>query len=113
MRARVKRHGVLRDHAVDDDERCRSCDGVCCRSFVAVELTFAEYERLDALGARRLEFSLRGRHKLVIEDGCEFLVGGRCGIYALRPEICRRFICDDAVGSDGPRPGDRPPARPP
>ncbi len=98
MGARVKRHAILRDRGVDDDWRCRACDGVCCRSFVAVELTWAEYERLEALGARRLEFSLRGRHRLVIDGGCEFLAGGRCGIYDDRPEVCRRFICDDVVG---------------
>ncbi len=102
MRARVKRHATLRDRGVDDDWRCRGCDGVCCRSFVAVELTWAEYERLEALGARRLAFSLRGPHRLVIEDGCEFLVGGRCGIYEQRPEVCRRFICDDVAGCDPP-----------
>jgi Fe-S-cluster containining protein len=102
MRARVKRRGVLRERSVDDDWRCRSCDGVCCRSFVAVELTWAEYETLEALGARRLEFSLARRHKLVIDGGCEFLVGGRCAIYEHRPEVCRRFICDDVAGCEAP-----------
>ncbi len=111
MRARVKRHASLRDRDVADDWRCRACDGVCCRSFVAVELTWAEYETLEALGARRLEFSLRKRHKLVIEDGCEFLVRGRCAIYEHRPEVCRRFICDDVAGCDGP-PADGPAAQP-
>jgi Fe-S-cluster containining protein len=100
MRSRVKRHGILRDRSVDDDWRCRACDGVCCRSFVAVELSWAEYERLAALGATRLELSLRGRHKLVIDGGCEFLAAGRCRIYADRPEVCRRFICDDVAGCE-------------
>lgn len=103
MFARVKRHAFLLDRAVDDDARCRACDGVCCRSFVAVELTWAEYETLQELGARRLEFSLRGRHKLVIEGGCEFLIGGRCGIYAHRPEVCRRFVCDEAAAAHAAR----------
>jgi hypothetical protein len=107
VRARIKRHAHLGERSVDDDPRCRSCDGACCRSFVAVELTFAEYQRLRALGARRLELSLRGPHWLLIENGCEFLAGGRCGIYADRPEVCRRFICDDDVTgrelpADGP-----------
>ncbi len=95
MLARVRRHGVMRDASVDDDGRCRECDGTCCRSFPTVALSWAEYQRLEALGARRLEFSLTRHHVLVIENGCEFLVGGRCSIYADRPEICRRFICDD------------------
>jgi uncharacterized protein len=93
------KRGVLVDHPVDDDPRCRACDGVCCRSFVSVELTFAEYQTLRALGAQRLEFSPRGRHRLLIEHGCEFQVGGRCSIYARRPGICRRFICCDEAGA--------------
>ncbi len=102
MRARIKRHAILSDRAVDGDWRCRSCDGACCRSFVAVELTWAEYQRLKALGARRLELSLRGPHWLLVEDGCEFQVEGRCSIYADRPEVCRRFICDDVAGCAEP-----------
>ncbi len=102
MRARIRRHAILRDRSVDDDWRCRGCDGACCRSFVAVELTFAEYETLRALGARRLEFSLRGPHWLLVENGCEFLVDGRCGIYEHRPGVCRRFICDDVAGCELP-----------
>ncbi len=102
MLARVKRHAVLRDRPVDDDWRCRACDGACCRSFVAVELGWAEYARLEALGAQRLVLSLRGRHRLVIDGGCEFLAGGRCRIYADRPDACRRFICDDVAGCEGP-----------
>jgi len=102
VRARVKRHAHLGDHSVDDDWRCRSCDGACCRSFVAVELTAAEYGRLEALGATRLQLSLRGPHWLLVENGCEFLAGGRCGIYDHRPEVCRRFICDDVAGCPDP-----------
>jgi Fe-S-cluster containining protein len=97
MRARVRRHAVVSDRPVDDHWRCRACDAVCCRSFVALELTWAEFERLEALGARRLQLSLRGPHWLVIEGGCEFLVEGRCSIYTERPDICRRFICDDVA----------------
>jgi Fe-S-cluster containining protein len=32
---------------------------------------------------------------LLIEHGCEFLIGNRCGIYKHRPTICRRFSCRD------------------
>ena len=93
--ARSRRRGVLREVPVDDDPRCAACGGVCCRSFASVPLTWPEYERLQALGAQRLELSLRGPHRLVIDGGCEFLVGGRCAIYAARPELCRRFMCVD------------------
>ncbi len=91
--AAERRRGVLLDHPVDDDPRCRGCDGACCASFPSVAIGWAEYERLRALGAQRLFFSLTGRHRLVIEGGCEFQVDGRCGIYPDRPEVCRRFVC--------------------
>jgi len=58
-----------------------------------VELTWGEYKRLEQLGASRLHLSLYGPHKLIIENGCEFLDHGRCGIYDDRPDICRRFVC--------------------
>lgn len=92
-REREKRHGILLDHPLDDPPCCSTCDAVCCRSFPSVELTWEEYERLHALGARRLEFSLHGPHKLIIENGCEFIDHNRCGIYEDRPQICRRFAC--------------------
>ncbi len=90
---RVKRRCLLMDHPVENEEHCRNCDGECCRSFPALELTWAEFETLKALGSNRLHFSLTGRHKLVIENGCEFLVKGRCAVYDFRPEVCRRFMC--------------------
>ena len=90
-----KLHGILRDSPLDAPERCRECDGVCCRSFAAVEITWEEYERLRALGARRLHLSLYGHHRLEIDAGCEFLARGRCGIYEKRPDVCRRFICEE------------------
>ena len=91
----VKRRGVLLDGWFDGAERCRDCNADCCRGFPSVELTPAEYRVLERLGAVRLEFLLDGRHFLMIENGCEFLVGNRCGIYEQRPAICRRFTCID------------------
>ena len=99
--ARSRRRGV-RSGSVDDDPRCAACDGVCCRSFASVPLSWSELQRLEALGAQRLELSLRGAHLLVIDGGCEFLVAGRCGIYADRPERCRRFICVDEDDDERP-----------
>jgi len=92
-RNREKRRGLLLDEGVDGGERCVSCDASCCRGFPSVELTPDEYAVLERLGAARLEFLLSGRYYLMIENGCEFLVGNRCGIYAHRPAICRRFTC--------------------
>lgn len=90
---RGKRHGVLLDEGVDGGDRCRECDAACCRGFPSVRLTEGEYTRLERLGAVRLQFLLDGSHYLIIENGCEFLVGNRCGIYDHRPAICRRFTC--------------------
>lgn len=88
-----KRHGVMLDSPLDDPACCKNCDAVCCRSFPTVEITWDEYRQLEALGATRLQFSLHGPHKLIIENGCEFLHGSRCGIYEHRPAVCRRFVC--------------------
>ena len=90
-----KLHGELLDTPRDGDERCRKCGGVCCSSFAAIEISWEEYERLQALGACRLRLSLYGPHRLEIDYGCEFLVQGHCSIYKQRPAICRRFTCRD------------------
>jgi len=92
-RVKEKRHGLLLNQPLDDPSCCSTCAALCCRSFPNVDLSWDEYQRLEALGAARLHFSLHGPHKLIIENGCEFLRGNRCGIYDDRPEICRRFIC--------------------
>jgi hypothetical protein len=94
-RPKEKRQGMLLDHPQDGDERCFSCGGDCCRSFTDVELSWEDFERLEKLGASRLQLSLRGPHRLVIDYNCEFLRNGRCSIYEARPEICRRFTCVD------------------
>jgi Fe-S-cluster containining protein len=95
-RQKTKLHGILLDHHQNDNERCQTCDGACCRSFSDVELSWEEFERLHDLGARRLELSLVGHHRLVIDYNCEFLVGGKCTIYEARPDVCRRFTCTES-----------------
>jgi Fe-S-cluster containining protein len=92
-RSRAKLRGVLLDQPLNGDECCQACGGACCRSFSDVALTWDEYKRLQELGATRLQLSLTGPHRLVIDYNCEFLVNGRCSIYEDRPEICRRFSC--------------------
>ena len=90
-----KYHGILLDAPMDCDDRCKNCGGVCCSSFTAIEISWDEYKRLQGLGAKRLQLSLFGPHKLEIDNGCEFLVDGRCSIYEERPDICRRFFFSD------------------
>ena len=90
---RTKLRGILLDHPQDGGQRCQECGGACCRSFTDVALTWEEFKRLEALGAARLQLSLHGPHRLLIDYNCEFLVAGRCSIYEARPDICRRFSC--------------------
>jgi Fe-S-cluster containining protein len=95
-RKREKKHGILLDSPVDGSDHCLDCNAACCRGFPKVELTMDEYATLERLGAVRLEFLLNGHYFLIIENGCEFLVQNRCGIYNNRPGICRRFTCTDS-----------------
>jgi len=88
-----KYHGILLDVPRDGEDICQQCGGVCCSSFPAIDISWDEYRRLEELGAKRLQLSLFGPHKLEIDCGCEFLVEGRCSIYEARPDICRRFVC--------------------
>lgn len=94
-RKKEKRLGLLLEAPLDDPVRCQRCDGACCRAFPSVELTWAEYRALQNLGATRLDLPLTGTPKLIIENGCEFLADDRCAIYTQRPQICRRFYCQD------------------
>ncbi len=64
-------HGILLEAPRDGDDSCRECGGACCSSFAAVEVNWDEYERLQRLGARRLQLSLYGPHRLEIDYGCE------------------------------------------
>lgn len=92
---KAKKHGVLLDHELDGNELCEACDADCCKGFPSVMLSAQEYALLDSLGAKRLEFTLDEKFYLMIENGCEFLVGSRCGIYGQRPRICRLFTCEE------------------
>ena len=88
----LRKQGIMLDGPADGS-RCEGCDADCCRGFPSVELSGEEYLTLHRLGAQRLVFTLDERFYLLIENGCEFLVGNRCGIYEQRPLICRRFTC--------------------
>lgn len=92
-RNKIKKYGVLLDHSSGGDSLCSDCNAACCRSFAAVNITGAEYDQLRLIGASRLQYSLLGHHKLLIENGCEFLTSGICSIYEQRPDVCQRFMC--------------------
>ena len=90
-----KYHGILLDAPLDSDDRCRQCGGTCCSSFKAIDISWGEYQRLKELGAKRLQLSLFGPHKLEIDSRCEFLIDGHCCIYGARSDICHWFICSE------------------
>jgi len=90
-----KYRGILLDVPLNSDDRCQRCSGTCCSSFTDIDISWEEYQRLEELGAKRLQLSLFGPHKLEIDAGCEFLKEGRCRIYEARPDVCRRFICSE------------------
>jgi uncharacterized protein len=81
---------------------CRSC-GACCYSNRVV-LDDADVERFRVAGREqfaRMPYARRSRGQLVLrlapDRGCLHLgAGNRCGIYAIRPEMCRTF----PVGSE-------------
>src|SRR2546423_9112828 len=73
------------------DTLCTNC-GLCCDGslFADVELASrAEASSLELLG---LDIEDEGRHGVLVLP-CRALEGTRCGVYALRPDCCRRFEC--------------------
>jgi hypothetical protein len=77
------------------DVPCDGCVG-CCVSSYAVPLRPADAAALAAVPARHLRLPVDGglaqmTHR---EDGtCPMLEGGRCAIYAVRPQTCRDYDC--------------------
>lgn len=72
--------------------KCLSC-GLCCRS-TEMTLTPSDIKRLELLGHRREEFSIReGRfYKLRNVNGwCYFYRSGRCSVYDYRPIGCSLY----------------------
>ena len=101
------RHRIERDRVHPGSTRkvtldCMSC-GACCYSNRVV-LEPADVERFRSAGRAhfaRMPYARRSRGKLVLrlapDRGCLHLgAGNRCGIYAMRPEMCRVF----PVGSE-------------
>ena len=77
-----------------------SQSGECCRRVEAVALTELELRELARV---RPDQRLNLRHR---EDGmwefqaapCPFLDGNQCGVYAVRPLNCRRWMCGRDAG---------------
>ena len=73
----------------DSSAHCSRCDAVCCRLTVVLQED-------DDIPAHLIEYQLDGLRVMAkdAEGWCVALDGARmnCGIYASRPEVCRRFV---------------------
>ena len=73
----------------DSSAHCSSCDAVCCRLTVVLQ-------EGDDIPAHLIEYQPNGLQVMAkdAEGWCVALDSARmnCGIYASRPEVCRRFV---------------------
>lgn len=62
-------------YPIKQEKNNRICDGCsrCCEGFLSAEIY-------------SFDMSLRG-------GACKFLVKKRCGIYPVRPQLCKSFLC--------------------
>ncbi len=81
------------DEFVDPSVSCTRCDAVCCRLTVVVMPEDLVPRHLTERTAQGLTVMARGE-----EGWCVALDHSRmcCGIYEMRPEICRRFSMGSA-----------------
>jgi len=72
-------------------ELCQGC-GLCCGGsfFRYVMLTEPEVTRLAGV---RVETVIRRDGLKAIRLPCQGLAGTRCGVYTVRPEACRAYVC--------------------
>lgn len=75
---------------------CAECKGKCC-TFPA--MSKREFKRIKAVhgfpaDGTRKQFAGAGRAMIIIhrDDGtCPYLVDGKCSVYSLRPDTCRKY----------------------
>lgn len=81
--------GILPDDSkIDPSVTCTACEAVCCRLTVVIEASDRVPEHLIAHGLNGVDTMAHG------SDGwCLALdhANRRCGIYATRPSVCRKF----------------------
>jgi Fe-S-cluster containining protein len=73
--------------------KCQACEAVCCRLTVVLQPE-------DDIPAHLTTYLPEGQHVMAhAEDGwCVALdrVHMNCGIYSIRPDVCRRFVMGGA-----------------
>lgn len=74
-----------------DDPRCVRCGGACCES-ITLDLSTTNNDFLRFLELRsKPQKKADGTVARNFEVPCYALIGGRCGIYNHRPQMCRDF----------------------
>ena len=70
---------------------CTQC-GLCCTGVIFADVELRDEKEATAMECLGLDIEEEdGRHLLI--QPCRGLRGKKCGIYAHRPDCCRRFEC--------------------
>lgn len=102
---------LIQETVNDPEVKCGTCSGKCCHHYDTIRITKADVDRLEDAGYENfytlwsdgslgIEGSIgylntvpwRGYSKDKGDKACLFLLpSGRCGVYQIRPDVCRRF----------------------
>jgi len=85
------------DERIDPDVSCSACDAVCCRLTVLVMPEDDVPRHLVERNANGLEVMARDEEGWCVAVDHHHM---RCGIYAQRPGICRKFAMGGAYCRD-------------
>jgi Fe-S-cluster containining protein len=70
---------------------CTQC-GLCCTGAIFADVELRDEKEATAMECLGLEIEEEDGRALLIQP-CRALRGKRCGVYAHRPDCCRRFEC--------------------
>jgi len=70
---------------------CTQC-GLCCTGAIFADVELRDEKEATAMECLGLEIEEEDGRSLLIQP-CRALRGKRCGVYAHRPDCCRRFEC--------------------
>jgi hypothetical protein len=74
------------------DQLCVNC-GLCCDSTLFADVELRQGDDPQRLAALGLETRPKSKSRLAAPQPCACFDGKLCGIYADRPQRCRRFEC--------------------
>lgn len=102
----IRRTGLRRVDVPEGDNLCEHCTAKCCHYFALaidepVDRSDFDYIRWYLLHERATVFVEDTTWYLLVYTTCRHLRhDGRCGIYATRPEICRKYTTDECEFED-------------